>query len=124
MLMAVLSSGAASAALSLTGTTKQSATGIIRRSSVTLHQKVVVLSTQSSKPQIPIAIYSPMPHLMLQTDSPKEERDCPALCCMLNLGALLSTTNFHYMETVVWQYPHILKVSTCLTTTHPLYSQA
>jgi hypothetical protein len=108
-LMAVSSSNAASVALSLTGTTKQSAPGIIHRSSVTLHFDVVVLLTQSSKPQIPIAIHSSMPHLTLQMGGPKEERDCPALWCMLDLGTLLSTANFHYMGAVIWQYPPILK---------------
>jgi hypothetical protein len=44
--MAVSSSNAASIALSLTGTIKQSAPRIIRRSSVTLYFDVVVLLTQ------------------------------------------------------------------------------
>ncbi len=105
LLMALSSTDAASVALSLTGTT----TGIFHRSSVTLHQDIVVLLTQSSKPQIPIAIHSPMPHLTVQRSGSKEERDCPALHCMLNSGAFLSTPNFHYMEAVIRQYPHILK---------------
>ena len=74
---------------------------VIRHSNITLLQDVVVLSTQSSKPQIPIAIHSPMPHLSLQTGTAKDERDCPALCCMLDTGESLSTANFHYMEAVV-----------------------
>jgi len=82
---------------------------VIRRSNITLLQDVVVLSTQSSKPQIPIAIHSPIPHLSLQTGTAKDERDCPALRCMLDTGASLSTANFHYMEAVVWRYPRILK---------------
>jgi hypothetical protein len=82
---------------------------VIRCSNITLLQDVVVLSTQSLKPQIPIAIHSPMPHLSLQTGTAKDERDCPALRCMLDTGASLSTANFHYMEAVVRQYPHILK---------------
>jgi hypothetical protein len=50
-----------------------------------------------------------MPHLTLQMGGPKEEKDCPALRYMLDSGALLSTTNFHYMVAVIKQYPHILK---------------
>ncbi len=50
-----------------------------------------------------------MPHLTLQTGTSKEEKDCPALRCMLDTGASLSTANFHYMEAVVRQYPQILK---------------
>ncbi len=95
-----------SAASTLTGA---SSPGIIRHGSVTLHQDVVILSTQSSKPQILIAIHSPMPHLTLQTGTSTEEKDCPALRCMLNTGTSLSTANFHYMEVVVRQYPQILK---------------
>jgi hypothetical protein len=82
---------------------------VICRCNVILHQDVVILSTQSSKPQIPIAIHSPMPHLSLQTGTSKEEKDCPALRCMFDTGTSLNTANFHYMEAVVRQYPHILK---------------
>jgi hypothetical protein len=92
-LMAVSFSNIASVASSLTGTTA----GVICHSHVILHQDVVVLSTQSSKLQTPIAIHSPMPHLMLQWGGPREEKDCPALRYMLNSSASLSTANFHYM---------------------------
>jgi hypothetical protein len=108
--MAVTTSGGGgtNVASSITGSTN---TGVIRRGSVTLHQDVVVLSTLqcSNKPQIPIVIHNPMSHLTLQTGRPKEEKDCLALQCMLDSGASLSTTNFHYVEAVVRQYPHILK---------------
>jgi hypothetical protein len=96
-----------SVASSLTGSTPGAS--VICRSNITLLQDIVVLSTQSSKPQIPITIHSPMPHLSLQTGTAKEERDCPALRCMLDTGASLSTANFHYMDAVVRRYPHILK---------------
>jgi hypothetical protein len=102
----VIPSCASSASSTLTGGSSPS---IIRRGTVTLHQDVVVLSTQSLKPQILIAIHSPMPHLSLQTGTSKEEKDCPALGCMFNTGPSLNTANFHYMEVVVRQYPHILK---------------
>jgi hypothetical protein len=88
------------------GTTTNS---VVCCSHITLHQDVIVLSSQTSKPQIPIAIHSPMLHLTLQMGGPKEEKDCPALQCMLDSSALLSTANFHYMEAVIKQYPHILK---------------
>ncbi len=87
----VVPSSASSAASTLTST---SSPGLIRRGNVTLHQDVVILSTQSSKPQIPIAIHSPMPHLTLQTGTRNEEQDCPGLRCMLDTGASLSTANF------------------------------
>jgi hypothetical protein len=50
-----------------------------------------------------------MPHHTLQTGGPREEKDCPALRCMLDSSALLSTANFHYMEAVNKQYTHIFK---------------
>ena len=104
----VVPGSASSAASTLTGT---SSPGLIRRGNVTLHQDVVILSTQSSKPHILVAIHSPMPHLIMQTGTSKEEKDCPGLRCMLDTGASLSTANFHYMEAVavVRQYPQILK---------------
>jgi len=102
----VVPRSASSTASTLTGT---SSPGLIRRGNMTLHQDVVILSTQSSKPQIPIAIHSPMPNLIMQTGTSKEEKDCPGLRCMLDTGASLSTANFHYMEAVVRQYPQILK---------------
>jgi len=95
----VVPGSTSSAASTLTGSTSP---GLIRRGNVTLHQDVVILSTQSSKPQIPIAIHSPMPHLIMQTGTSKEEKD-------YDTGASLSTANFHYMEAVVRQYPQILK---------------
>ncbi len=104
---AVSSLDAFSVALTLTGTTTNS---IARCNHISLHQDVVILSTKSSKPQIPIAIPGLMPHLTLQMGKPKEEKDYPALQCMLDFGASLSNANFHYLEAVIKQYPHILKV--------------
>ncbi len=71
----------------------------------------VATSLSIRKPQILIAIHSPSPHLTLQMGGPKEEKNCLALCYMLDFSALLSTANFHYMEAVIKQYPHILKAS-------------
>jgi hypothetical protein len=68
-----------------------------------------VLASNSSKLPIPIAIYSPMAHLTLQTGTSTEDRDCPGLKCVFDLGAALSTTNFHFMEAVIRQFSHILK---------------
>jgi hypothetical protein len=55
---------------SITGSTPGAS--VVYRSNITLLQDAVVLSTQSSKPQILIAIHSPMPHLSLQTGTAKE----------------------------------------------------
>jgi hypothetical protein len=104
--LAVSSLDASSIVSTLTGTTTNS---VIHCSNVILHQDVVVLATQSSKLQIPIAIHSLMPHLILQMGGLKEEKDCPTLRCMLNSGASLSPANSHYMEAVIKQYAHILK---------------
>ncbi len=82
---------------------------VICRGHITFHQDVIILSFQSLKPQILITIHSPMSHLNLQTGTLNKERDCPALRCMFNTSASLNTANFHYMEAVIQQYPHILK---------------
>jgi hypothetical protein len=103
-LMSVKSTKGASIASSLMGTT----TSIIRHSNVTLHQDAIILSLQSTKPQISITIHSFMPHLTLQTGRPNEQQDYPAQCCILDSGASVSTANFHYIVVIKW-YPHILK---------------
>ena len=76
-----------------------------RNGSLTLHQDVVVLSSNSSKPTIHIAIHSPMAHISLQTGTSVKEKDCPNLRCVVDTGAALSTANFHYMEAIIRQYP-------------------
>ena len=99
-----------SVASSITGaTTSLTRASGNRNGSLTLHQDVVVLSSTSSKPPIPIAIHSPMAHISLQTGTSVEEKDCPNIRCVVDTGAALSTANFHYMEAVIHQYPHILK---------------
>ena len=79
--------------------------------SVTLHQDVIVLTgtSSSSLPPIPVAIHSPMAHITLETGTANEEKDCPNLRCVFDTGAALSTANFHFMEAIVRQFPHILK---------------
>ncbi len=87
--------------LTLTGGT---GTSVICQGNITLHQDVIILSFQSSKPQIPITIHSLMPHLSLQTGTSNKERNCPTLRCMFDTLKSLNTANFHYMEAVIWQY--------------------
>ena len=103
----VVTTDGGSVASSITGVTTPVRPGT--RSSVTLHQDVVVLTGTSSLPPIPVAIHSPMAHITLQPGTVAEERDCPNLRCVFNTGAALSTANFHFMEAVVRQFPHILK---------------
>jgi hypothetical protein len=50
-----------------------------------------------------------MAHIMLHTGLPSKEKDCLALKCVFDSGAALSTTNFHFMEAVISQFPQILK---------------
>jgi hypothetical protein len=78
-------------------------------SHITLHQDVIVLAGSSLLPPIPDAIHSPMAHITLQTRTAHKEKDCPNLRCVFDTGAALSTANFHFMEAVVCQFPHILK---------------
>jgi hypothetical protein len=85
------------------------ATGIKQHGSITVMQDIEVLASNTTKPPIPIAIHSPIAHLTIQTGSSNEEKDCPNLKCVFNSGAALSTANFHFMEAVIWQFPHILK---------------
>jgi hypothetical protein len=50
-----------------------------------------------------------MAHLTLQRGTSTEDRDCPGLKCVFDLGAALNTANFHFMEAVILQFPQILK---------------
>jgi hypothetical protein len=93
---------------SITGATGSVGTSVKCRS-ITTHQDVVVLASDSTKPPIPIAIHSPMAHLTLQTGTSTKDRDCLGLKCIFDSGAALSTANFHFMEAVIWQFSHILK---------------
>jgi hypothetical protein len=104
----VVTTDGGSVASSITGATTTRSPSK-RVSHVTLHQDVVVLAGSSSLPLIPVAIHSPMAHITLQTGTAHEEKDCPNLRCVFDTGAALSTANFHFMEAVVRQYPHILK---------------
>ncbi len=108
MLTSVVINKSSSISSSITGGTGITRSGT-KHSSVTLHQDVVILASDSHKPPIPIAIHSPMTHIMLHTGLPSKEKDCPALKCVFDLGATLSTANFHFMEAVIRQFPHILK---------------
>ncbi len=71
------------------------ATGITRLSTkhgnVTLHQDfVIILSSDTTKPLIPIAIHSPMAHVTLQMGLSNEGWDSLALKCVFNLGPHLA----------------------------------
>jgi hypothetical protein len=50
-----------------------------------------------------------MAHITLATGMANEEKDCPNLRCVFDTGPALSTANFHFMEAVVHQFPHVLK---------------
>ena len=50
-----------------------------------------------------------MAHITLETGMANEEKDCPNLTCVLDTGVALSMANFHFMDAVVRQFPHILK---------------
>jgi hypothetical protein len=104
----VVTTDGGSVASSITGATGTHTSGH-RLGNVTLYQDVVVLAGTSLNPPIPIAIHSPMAHITLRTGTSDKENDCPNLRCVFDTGAALSTANFHFMEAVVRQYPHILK---------------
>jgi hypothetical protein len=94
---------------SITGGTGLIGSGSKKQGSTTLHQDVVILASNTTKPPIPIVIHSPMAHLTLQTGCSHEEKDCTALKCIFDSRAALSTANFCVMEAVIRKFPHILK---------------
>jgi hypothetical protein len=50
-----------------------------------------------------------MAHITLETGTANEKKNCPNLRCVFDTGAALSMANFHFMEAIVRQFPHILK---------------
>ncbi len=81
----VVTTDGGSVASSITGATTTWASDI-RVSHITLHQDVIVLAGTSSLPPIPVAIQSPMAHITLQTGTSNEEKDCPNLRCVFDVG--------------------------------------
>jgi hypothetical protein len=107
LLMSVVMADTTSVASSLVSPTRGSTAH--NCPNVALHQEAVVLATEPSKPPIPITIHSPMAHVTLQTGCCDKTKDCPGLCCVFDSGVALNTANYHFMEAVIRQYPHIVK---------------
>jgi hypothetical protein len=108
MLTSVITTKSSSVSSSITGGTGVTRSGT-KHSSVALHQDIIVLASDSHKSPIPIAIHSPMAHIMLHMGLTSKEKDYPALKCVFDSRAVLSTASFHFMEAVICQFPHILK---------------
>jgi hypothetical protein len=106
-LMSVVMADTTSVASSLTSPTCSSTTN--HCPNVVLHQDAVVLAMEPSMPPIPITIHNPMAHVTLQTGSCDETKDCPGIRCLFDSGAALNMVNYHFMEAVICQYPHIIK---------------
>ncbi len=106
-LMSVITADMTSMASSLTSPTRGFTAH--NRSNVVLHLDAVVLATEPSKPPIPITIHSLIARVTLQTGCCDETKDCPGLRCVFDSGAALNTANYHFMEAVIRQYPHIVK---------------
>jgi hypothetical protein len=102
----VITADATSISSSLTSLTRG---GNVNCPSMILHQDAVALVMEPSKLPIPITICSLMAHVTLQSGLCDETKDRPGIWCVLDSSAALNTANYHFMEAMICQYPHIIK---------------
>ena len=69
---------------------------------------VPVLAAGSLKPMMPIAIYSNLPHIVMQMGTTLDCPNSPSICCAVDLCTALSTGNFHNFASLAKHFPHCL----------------
>jgi hypothetical protein len=55
---------------------------------------------------LPIPIQATFPHITLQLGSALGDENCPAICCVVDMVATLSTGNLHFFAALAKAYPH------------------
>ncbi len=55
---------------------------------------------------IPVPIQPALPHITLQLGSVLGSSKCPAICCVIDTAAALSTGNLHFFAAITKAYPH------------------
>jgi hypothetical protein len=53
-----------------------------------------------------VPIQAAFPHITLQLGSSLGCKNCPAICCMVVLAAVLTTSNLHFFAALAQAYPH------------------
>jgi hypothetical protein len=53
-----------------------------------------------------VPIQAAFPHITLQLGSALGDENCPAILCMVNMAAALSTGNLHFFGALAKAYPH------------------
>jgi hypothetical protein len=78
-----------------------------RTGGIILVADVVVLAARSPcKRAMPILIQRNLPHIVLQFGADLDCRNCPLICCAVELCAALTTGNFHFFALVAKRFPH------------------
>ena len=68
----------------------------------------VLAAGPALKPMMSIAIYSNLPHIVMQFGMTLNCPNSPSICCAVDLCAALSTGNFHYFASLTKRFLHCL----------------
>jgi hypothetical protein len=67
---------------------------------------VPVLAVSPLKQQMPIAIQSNLPHIILKLGASLDSPNCPKMCMVVNTCAALTTGSFHFYAQIAKGFPH------------------
>ncbi len=67
---------------------------------------VQVLQTATTRPILPVAIQSIMPHIMLQLGLVPNDSHSPSIQCVVDTTAALCTGNYYFFAAIAKRYPH------------------
>jgi hypothetical protein len=67
---------------------------------------VQVLSAPPARRILPVPVQAAFPHLTIQLGSTLGCNNCPAIRCVIDTAAALTTGNFHFFAQIAKAYPH------------------
>ena len=73
---------------------------------VFLMEVIVMALNHTSKPSLPVQIQQAMPHIELCLGCDHDQSDAPAIRCVLDTAAALTTGNFHSWVAIAKRFPH------------------
>ena len=105
---AVLTLAPDSASTASTASSMSSSTGSAaqRGPTVFMYSAVVLSVAPPSRRILPVPIQAAFPHITLQLGSALGCENCPAVRCVVDTAAALSTGNLHFFTALAKAYPH------------------
>jgi hypothetical protein len=70
---------------------------------------VPVLAVSPIKQQMPIAIQSNLPHIILKLGASLDSPNCPKICMAVDTCAALTTGSFHFYAQIAKRFPHCVE---------------